>query len=452
MAREDREREQRERERERERDREQRERERQERREERTELREEHRTTDGGGGRASTGTILQGSNGGGTGASTGTIARGSMGGGIGAPTGTIPPGSIGGGGSWDLVNRFDAVFVAEGRKHNVPPAMLKSMMIVETGGVNVDDRFGATGVMQIKPIYWGDRAREAGYDLATDAGQIGMAAAILGGNVPNVRGDDPTERFLYTYYPVLNSDGSICYDCKGESGHTPRMYLNDIALYTGLIEAAAPVGDGSLALGESGLPAGATPLQRIQVAGFAGPVWLQEDIAFSQNLTPLDAEVRPNDTRPGANRSGLPMRAMGTRYHETGNTNVGTDAAMHARWQNSGTPGHPDGRVGVHFYVDDNQVVQTLPVDEQGIHSGDNGNQIHIAVEQCVNSDADLRRARRNAICLHAALLRDVLNTTAAAAMWRHHDGWGCPATINGDGTWGEVESETDRLIRQGTG
>jgi hypothetical protein len=364
----------------------------------------------------------------------------------------VPQGSIGGGSSWDLVNRFDAVFVAEGRKHNVPPAMLKSMMIVETGGVNVNDPFGATGVMQIKPMFWAAAAQAAGYDLATDAGQIGMAAAILGGNVPGVRGNDPTERFLYTYYPVLNSDGSICYDCVGESGHTPRMYLNDIAFYTRLINEAAPMGDDSVAQGAGGLPAGATPLRQIAVAGFSGPVWLQEDISFSQNLTPRDAQVRPHDTRPGANRAGLPMQAVGTRFHETGNANSGMGAANHAQWQFDGTQGHPDGRIGVHFYVDDREVVQTLPVNEQGVHSGDNGNQVHIGVEQCVNGDADLRRARRNAICLHAALLRDMLGTTATAAMWRHHVGSGCPATINADGTWAEVESETDRLIRQGTG
>ena len=371
------------------------------------------------------------------------------GGEIGAPTGTIPRGEIGGGGPWALVNRFDAIFVAEGRKHDVPPVMLKSMMIVETGGIHVSDNFGAMGVMQIKPKFWKDRALAAGYDLFTDAGQIGMAAAILGGNVPGVRGADPIERFLYTYYPVFGPDGNICLDCQGESGHTPRMYLNSINFYTGLIEAAAP---GDTDLGDGGLPVGATPLRQINVAGFAGPVFLQEDIAFSQNLTPLDAEVRPNDPRPGANRSGLPMTAEGTRFHETGNSGLGTDAAMHARWQHDGTFGHPNGRIGVHFYVDDREVVQTIPVDEQGVHSGDHGNQVHIAIEQCVNSDADLRQARRNAICLHAALLRDVLHTTALAAMWRHHAGVGCPATINADGSWSDVEAETDRIIRQGTG
>ena len=50
--------------------------------------------------------------------------------------------------------------------------------------------------------------------------------------------------------------------------------------------------------------------------------------------------------------------------HTTGNPRPGMGAAAHACWQAEGTPGHPDGAVSVHFYVDDNEVVQTLPVDE----------------------------------------------------------------------------------------
>jgi hypothetical protein len=111
--------------------------------------------------------------------------------------------------------------------------MLKSMMIVETSGVNVADDFGASGVMQIKRAFWDDRARAAGYDLGTDEGQIGMAAAIVGGSVPGVSGTTPTERFLSTYYPI---PGGL--DVPGESGHTQRMYLEDIAFYSRLIEEA----------------------------------------------------------------------------------------------------------------------------------------------------------------------------------------------------------------------
>jgi hypothetical protein len=216
---------------------------------------------------------------------------------LGAPTGTIPRGKIGGGGQWDRVNRFDAVFVTEGQKHGVPPAMLKSMMIVETGGNNVSDPFGATGVMQIKPRFWDDRAQAAGYDLATDAGQIGMAAAILGGSVPNVRGDDPTERFLYTYYPVLR-DGQICYDCRGESGHTPQMYLDDIALYTGLIEAAA------------------CPPEVIEEAGAL--------------VAGRNALARPAPWRGGAGE-GRQLTA-GQRLATTGYTDQGQDVGGSSRW------------------------------------------------------------------------------------------------------------------------
>ena len=60
-----------------------------------------------------------------------------------------------------------------------------------------------------------------------------MAAAIVGGSVPNVRGTTPLERFLSTYYPI---PGGL--DVPGESGHTPRMYLDDIAFYSRLIEEA----------------------------------------------------------------------------------------------------------------------------------------------------------------------------------------------------------------------
>jgi hypothetical protein len=161
---------------------------------------------------------------------------------LGAPTGRYPAGRIAGAGEWSKINTLDPTFVAEGEKHGVDPAMLKSMKIVESGdslSTGTAGAGGATGIMQIKPQYWRDRAIAAGYDLGTNAGQIGMAAAILGGSVPGVKGANPRERFLYTYYPVVDDAGKLCLDCKGESGHTPRMYLEDIDLYTGIINAAA---------------------------------------------------------------------------------------------------------------------------------------------------------------------------------------------------------------------
>jgi len=152
---------------------------------------------------------------------------------VGAPTGTVPRGKIAGGGPWSDVNRWDDLVVAAGARHGVNPALLKSMMIVESGGkANAADPHGAVGLMQVKPQFWSGEAAKFGYDLTTPAGQIGTAAAILGGAIPWVKGATPEERFLSTYYPTPGLD------VLGESGHTPRMYLTDIALYMGIINAA----------------------------------------------------------------------------------------------------------------------------------------------------------------------------------------------------------------------
>lgn len=528
--------------------------------------------------------------------------------GLGAPAGTVPRGQITGGFPWANINRWDGLVLPAAVKHRVDPAILKAMLTIESGGrADAADAHGAIGLMQIKPEYWAARAKPLGYDLRTPAGQVGMAAAIIGGDVPGVPGATPQERFLASYYPIK---GGL--DARGESGHTQRMYLHDIALFSAAIAKAGPglpqptgpspaadptavvmggphrpvtygfqadagldyydygigrlrpvptvenwgqlhtgidllaaagaplyaplagtvvcagTGDGPGAWGQGcaafsavdGVgrfevvadadpnlsiiyghcrtvrvrpgdrvtagqpvatvgtynaphnhlevrrwhgadyhivepvaalralmggppmptgPAQQTPLREIDVAGTDKIVRLQADIGFRQLLTP-----------PGPNRSRRPMRTTGTRYHETGNPGRGTGALHHAKWQNAGTPGHPDGKIGVHFYVDDKEVVQTIPIDERGVHSGDHGNGVHIGVEQCVNADADLRRARRNAICLHAAILRDVLGKTGTEAMWPHHAGGGCPATINAAGAWPMVEAEVDRLVREG--
>jgi hypothetical protein len=94
--------------------------------------------------------------------------------------------------------------------------------------------------MQIKPEFWAGEAERLGYDLNDDAGQVYMAAAIVGGAIPWVQGSTPQERFLTTYYPVRDNFGNLCLECRGESGHTPQMYLDDIALYTKIINGANP--------------------------------------------------------------------------------------------------------------------------------------------------------------------------------------------------------------------
>lgn len=72
----------------------------------------------------------------------------------------------------------------------------------------------------------------------------------------------------------------------------------------------------------------------------------------------------------GAADALAPQAAAYWVQHETGNW-PGAHAEMHSTGQDSGTPGHRDGRIGVHFYVDDREIIQMIPINEQGVHSGD---------------------------------------------------------------------------------
>ncbi len=191
---------------------------------------------------------------------------------FGAPQGTIPIGNITGGGDWNNVNQYDAAFTSAGATYGVDPAFLKSMMIVESGGSQAAQGVGgASGAMQIKggydeagnPTMWQSEADKLGIDLTTAEGQVEMAAAILGGATWNAGGSTPEEIFLSTYYPTG------CLDCVGESGHTPRMYLDDIAMYTDQINGAAPSG------GMAPAGVGGENVQQGLMAQGVGPVPLE---------------------------------------------------------------------------------------------------------------------------------------------------------------------------------
>ena len=73
----------------------------------------------------------------------------------------------------------------------------------------------------------------------------------------------------------------------------------------------------------------------------------------------------------GAAKALAPQAAAYWVQHETGNQRPGANAEMHATGEDSRIPGHRDGRIGVHFYVDDREIIQMIPISEQGVHSGD---------------------------------------------------------------------------------
>lgn len=159
-----------------------------------------------------------------------------------APTGNVPQGQITGGMPWADINQWDALIADAAAAHPAAdPQFLKSMLIVESGGdENAVGVGGAVGLMQVKPSIWQAEAATFGYDLTTPEGQVGMAAAIIGGDAAATAGMDNQTAFLTVYYPVLNDAGELCRECYGESGHTPQMYLDDIALFSQAIRDACP--------------------------------------------------------------------------------------------------------------------------------------------------------------------------------------------------------------------
>lgn len=168
---------------------------------------------------------------------------------LGAPTGEVSGNFriVGDGIQWSRVNRWDAITLAAATKHKVDPAWLKGMQVVESGGEMVWNRngSGAYGIMQVKPSIWDAAAKKLRYDLMTPEGNIGFAAAMLGGDVPGLRGSTVEERFLENYYPVRDAQGKLCLDCKGEDGSTPNDYLHDLRLLKKQIDAAAGIDGGA---------------------------------------------------------------------------------------------------------------------------------------------------------------------------------------------------------------
>ncbi|MDQ3693169.1 MAG: peptidoglycan DD-metalloendopeptidase family protein [Chloroflexota bacterium] len=181
--------------------------------------------------------------------------------------------------------------------------------------------------------------------------------------------------------------------------------------------------------------------------------WIRHDVPGAPNglRLPPWITVKVQLTPRGPNRSGRTLQPIGSVFHETGNTRSDAGAQMHATWQANGTPGHPDGKIGVHAYIENDLIIFTLPLNEQGVHAGDSRNQTTLGYELCVNSTRDAALSERTAMHLHAATLADVISppATAKAAMWSHTT-TGCPATINRQGRWGQVEAEVDRIIREG--
>jgi hypothetical protein len=156
-----------------------------------------------------------------------------------------------------------------------------------------------------------------------------------------------------------------------------------------------------------------------------------------------------------AGRNNRPAYAMTVNYitiHDTDNSSVGANALMHANYlinpdqggscaDGSGMPNNPDCPKSWHFTVDDHEIYQHLPVDENGWHAGDGangtGNRQSIGVEICMNSDGNRTQAEENAAWLTAKLLTEQGLSIDRVKQHNNWSGKNCPSVLRGrTGGW----------------
>ncbi|PEM68763.1 hypothetical protein CN632_25335, partial [Bacillus pseudomycoides] len=145
---------------------------------------------------------------------------------------------------------------------------------------------------------------------------------------------------------------------------------------------------------------------------------------------------------PVGNDNIRPQNYMSPKYitiHETDNTSVGAGARNHAQYLYNQAVGNSDRTASWHFTVDDKEIYQHLPLNENGWHAGDGdgpGNRQSIAIEIAVNRDGNYSKAVNNAKKLVAYLMKETgvpLNNIVKHQRW---SGKNCPANMINNGLW----------------
>ncbi|MGV7135288.1 N-acetylmuramoyl-L-alanine amidase [Bacillus velezensis] len=128
------------------------------------------------------------------------------------------------------------------------------------------------------------------------------------------------------------------------------------------------------------------------------------------------------------NRPGYAMNPAYITVHNTANTARRANAAMHARYEKN-----PETPTSWHFTVDDKEIYQHLPLNENGWHAGDGngtGNRKSIGIEICENSDGDFEKAVANAQWLIKKLMKDQGISLANVVPHQHWSGKYCPRKL----------------------
>jgi len=167
--------------------------------------------------------------------------------------------------------------------------------------------------------------------------------------------------------------------------------------------------------------------------------------------TPIDPNDTADPTEPKpmkpliiqdfipVGRGNRPRYAMSPRFitiHDTGNPRIGANAKAHASYLKGDTAANLP--VSWHFTVDDTEVYQHLPLNENGWHAGDGnglGNRSSIGIEICENADGNREKAEENAALLVAWLHHEVSSVQPFPSGMKQHFNWSgknCPHIIRG--------------------
>jgi N-acetylmuramoyl-L-alanine amidase len=132
-----------------------------------------------------------------------------------------------------------------------------------------------------------------------------------------------------------------------------------------------------------------------------------------------------------ANRPAYPMRPTWITIHETANESPGANAEMHRRFVHAGGG---LGQVSFHYVVDDQEIIQLLPLVENGWHAGDGpngvGNRASVGIEHCVHAGSNWERTQDHGARLVAALCRALSIPLEHVVPHQHWSGKFCPRRI----------------------
>lgn len=162
------------------------------------------------------------------------------------------------------------------------------------------------------------------------------------------------------------------------------------------------------------------------------------------------------------NRPGLAMTPLYITWHSTGNRKTGANARNTVNWFHTAA----GLEAGVHYIVDDKEIIRILPLDENGWHATDGyngvGNRQSIAIELCENADADYVKVLSNGAWLGAHLITYVKSLKPFPQCMKMHYQWhphtACPWLIRtwlhgrtGDG-WGAFRQMVEsQLLSSGS-